>query len=139
MVDFSGPNALTGKQAATRTQDLAVDGSAVSQLGEVVCSPSAEEDPDKIAAAALSAYNPGDALEMVLAAQLAALNHTALECLGLARYDGQKAAVRDMELRHGAKALDLHSRLFAKYEKRRKINEFERKCPNSLLTTLDHL
>ena len=70
-------------------------------------------------AALVAAHDPQDAVETLLANQMALVAVTAADCFGRATIADVSPAVRDGELRHAAKLLNLHQRLLEFYEKRR--------------------
>ena len=136
-------DALTKKSANAVSPSIASSDSAlkkrmISQLVDVLYTTVDEADIEEVALAALRAFNPKDDVEVTMAAHLAAVNHNALDCFRRAMMDNQKLAVRDFEMRHAAKMLELYGRMLPAYEKRQKRRELDKKLPNAPLALLGH-
>lgn len=80
----------------------------------------------------------GSTVESDLAAQLAGSHQAIMECFRRADAEGATVPVRDMELRHAGRLIDLHGRLLTQQEKRRKRLDLEAKLPGMPLMILPH-
>lgn len=70
-----------------------------------------EQDDTFVATiAALQAIAPTDGLEGMLAAQMVATHEAAMECLRRAMISGQSFEGRDVNLKHGAKLMQIYTR-----------------------------
>ena len=89
------------------------------------------DDADSKAAviAYIEAMAPTDAIEELLVAQMLATFQAGMGCIRRAATEADKLGLRDIELRHGEKLLNLFSRLFEAFEKRRNRLEIERVVP----------
>jgi hypothetical protein len=111
-----------GEQAlATIFANPALQRHLIDRILELISNQTAGEETEGSVMASLLALAPRNYLEATLAVQLIAVQDAGLEGLRRAAAAGDKQMdVRDTELRHAEKLLNLFTRLLADYEKRRR-------------------
>jgi len=122
------------KSIARAAGPRAVDGTLLPYLLGHLC-PLVGGD-DAVAEAAVLAYieamAPEDAIEEILIAEMLAPFYAGMDCLRRAGREVNKLGLRDVELRHGEKLLNLFSRQFEAFEKRRHRLKVDRLVPGLL-------
>ncbi|MBA3669997.1 MAG: hypothetical protein H0W71_08040 [Sphingomonas sp.] len=117
------------------------DGAASTRLAQYLLArlPSLHANSDdsdeamRAASAYMNALEPQDPVEEVIAAKMMAVFETSMTCLSRAATAGDKLGVRDIELRHAEKFLNLHSKLLELFEKRRHRLKIVRRFPDQAL------
>ena len=67
----------------------------------------------------LQGIKPADEIESMLAVQMVATHHAAMDCLGRAMIEGQPILGRDLNLKHAGKLLSIYSRQIEVLDKHR--------------------
>lgn len=78
-----------------------------------------KEDRMAVVIAMMQALAPGDDVDVVLAAQMVACHHAAMDCLRRATWEWRTREGRDMELRNAARLMNLYARQTETLDRRR--------------------
>ena len=100
---------------ATGTNQLHVQQHLIDQVFRTLWIPEGFGEDEKLARiesaiSLLQGIRPADGIEGMLAVQMVATHHAAMECLRRAMLEGQTFAGRDQELKHAEKLLSIYSR-----------------------------
>ena len=109
---------------ATGTDQLHLQQHLIDQVYDALWFPEGLAEEKKVARieAALSllqGIKPADEIESMLAVQMVATHHAAMDCLGRAMIEGQPILGRDLNLKHAGKLLSIYSRQIEVLDKHR--------------------